>query len=389
MALSRHTIPIIVSPDALLEEPEGEDFLLDEHLSSAELWANRSEGYSQHPSHTLLVDSLDIQRTDEELVALHMISIEPGEKDSNLANIATDDLISLCLKDMSSVPLLSVEEETELAQRVYRARQAAQDLPNLRGPGAYHQRRKYQAIIEDGLKAREHLIKANTRLVISIAKKYIGHGVPFLDLIQEGNLGLMKAVEKFEVHRGFRFSTYATWWIRQSITRAIADQSRTVRLPVHMYDRLRQMQRVSHEVEQKLGRPPSLTELAEAMGITFNKLQWFFKATRLPISLDETIGEDSDTELSTFIEDQGTPSPLQATNQLMLRERIEAVLATLPPREARVLRMRYGLDDNQPHTLEEVGQKFGLTRERIRQIENKALHRLRHPRRARLLREYL
>lgn len=389
MALSRHTIPIIVSPDILLEEPECEDSLLDEHLSSAELWENRGDGYSQHPSHTPLVDSLDIQKTDEELAALHIMPIELGEKDSNLANLATDDLISLCLKEMSSVPLLSAEEEIELAQRVYRARQAAQDLPNLRGPGSYHQRRKYQAIIADGLKAREHLIKANTRLVISIAKKYIGHGVPFLDLIQEGNLGLMKAVEKFEVHRGFRFSTYATWWIRQSITRAIADQARTVRLPVHMYNRLRQMQRVSHEVEQKLGHPPSLTELAEAMGITFNKLQWLFKATRLPISLDETIGEDDDTELSTFIEDQGTPSPLQATNQLMLRERIEAVLATLTPREARVLRMRYGLNDNQPHTLEEVGQKFGLTRERIRQIENKALHRLRHPRRARLLREYL
>jgi RNA polymerase primary sigma factor len=389
MALSRHTIPIIVSPNVFPEEPECEDFLLEEDLSSTELWENRGKGYSQHPSHTFPLETLDIQATDEELLALHMIQREPGEKDTTLANFATEDIISLCLKEMSSVPLLSVEEETDLAQRVYRARQAAQDLPNLRGPGAYHQRRKYQAIIEDGLKAREHLIKANTRLVISIAKKYIGHGVPFLDLIQEGNLGLIKAVEKFEVHRGFRFSTYATWWIRQSITRAIADQSRTVRLPVHMYDRLRQMQRISHEVEQKLGRPPSLTELAEAMGVTFNKLQWLFKATRLPISLDETIGEDDDTELGTFIEDQSTPSPHQAINQLMLRERIESVLATLTPREARVLRMRYGLDDNQPHTLEEVGQKFGLTRERIRQIENKALHRLRHPRRARLLREYL
>ena len=237
--------------------------------------------------------------------------------------------------------------------------------------------------------ARDHLIKANTRLVVSIAKRYMGRGVHFLDLIQEGNLGLMKAVEKYDYHRGFRFSTYATWWIRQTITRAIADQARTIRVPVHMIDRIRQMYKMTHELEQKLGRAPTAEELAEAIGLTTRKVQWIMKVSWLPFSLESPVGDDEDSELGMFIEDEFSPTPMQSAYQTMLRDKIEEVLTTLSPREARVLRLRFGLDDGNVYTLEEVGKKFGLTRERIRQIEGKALRRLRHPRRARQLKDYL
>jgi RNA polymerase primary sigma factor len=241
----------------------------------------------------------------------------------------------------------------------------------------------------DGQNAREHLIKANTRLVVSVAKRYIGRNVAFLDLIQEGNLGLMKAVEKYDYHRGFRFSTYATWWIRQTITRAIADQARTIRVPVHMIDRIRQMYKANHELEQRLGRPPTTEELAEALHLTVHKIQWILKVSWLPLSLESPVGDDEESELGMFIEDEFSPTPLQSAYQSMLKQKLSEVLSTLSPREARILQMRFGLDDGTAYTLEEVGQKFGLTRERIRQIEGKALRRLRHPRRARQLKEYL
>jgi RNA polymerase primary sigma factor len=243
--------------------------------------------------------------------------------------------------------------------------------------------------IQDGLLAREHLIKANTRLVVSVAKKYIGRGVPFLDLIQEGNLGLMKAVEKYDYHRGFRFSTYATWWIRQTITRSIADQGRTIRVPVHMIDRIRQLYRMIHEMEQKLGRMPQVDELAIELGVTMRKVQWMMRVSWLPLSLESPVGDEEDSELGMFVEDDLTPAPIQVAYSNMLRDKIEEVLATLSPREARILRLRFGLDNGRAYTLEEVGQKFGLTRERIRQIEGKALRRLRHPRRARQLKDYV
>jgi RNA polymerase primary sigma factor len=244
--------------------------------------------------------------------------------------------------------------------------------------------------VSDGVMAREHLIKANTRLVVSIAKRYMGRGVPFLDLIQEGNLGLMKAVEKYEYQRGFRFSTYATWWIRQTITRAIADQGRTIRVPVHMVDRIRQLYRTTHEMEQKLGRVPTTDELAEEIGVNTSKVEWMMRVSWLPLSLESPINDDEeDSELGMFIEDQLTPTPSQSTYGNLLREKVQEVLDTLPPREARILRLRFGLENGRAYTLEEVGQKFGLTRERIRQIESKALRRLRHPRRARQLKDYL
>jgi RNA polymerase primary sigma factor len=246
-----------------------------------------------------------------------------------------------------------------------------------------------EALVQDGQQAREHLIKANTRLVVSIAKRYIGRGVPFLDLIQEGNLGLMKSVEKYDYRRGFRFSTYATWWIRQTVTRSIADQGRTIRVPVHMTDRIRQMYKFTHELEQTLGRPPTPEELGEALQIEPRKIQWMQQVSWIPVSLESPVGEEDDTELGMFLEDDLTPTPAQSVHQQMLKERVDEVLSTLSPREARIIRLRFGLDSDRPYTLEEVGQKFGLTRERIRQIEGKALRRLRHPCRARLLREYM
>ncbi len=329
----------------------------------------------------------DLSQTDDEI-------LPDGESDYSTylsgESFSSDDTIGLYLKEMSRVPLLSGDEEVELAKRIERGRQARRELENLHGRGMAARRRELEALVNDGLQAREHLIKANTRLVVSIAKRYMGRGVPFLDLIQEGNLGLMKAVEKFEYKRGFRFSTYATWWIRQTISRSIADQGRTIRVPVHMVDRIRQLYRRTHEMEQKLGRAPNNEELAEELGVSSEKVEWMMRVSWLPLSLESPINDDDEeSELGMFVEDQVTPSPIQTAYTNMLREKIEAVLETLPPREARILRLRYGLENGHQYTLEEVGQKFGLTRERIRQIEGKALRRLRHPRRSRQLKEYL
>lgn len=306
-----------------------------------------------------------------------------------LENISADDSVGLYLKEMSRVPLLTLDEEVSLAQKIEYAKYCKDKLSHLNGKCSARHRVELENAIQDGVLAREHLIKANTRLVVSVAKKYIGRGVAFLDLIQEGNLGLMKAVSKFEYQRGFRFSTYATWWIRQTITRSIADQSRTIRIPVHMTDRLRMMYKAAHKLEQSFGRPPTQEELCLEMGVGHDKLRWMLEVARIPISLESPVGDEDDSELGMFVEDTITPSPSQTTYDNMLRERVDKVLATLSPREARILRLRFGLENGHPYTLEEVGHKFGLTRERIRQIEGKALRRLRHPYRARLLRDYL
>jgi RNA polymerase primary sigma factor len=309
---------------------------------------------------------------------------------ANLISVSSDDTIGLYLREMSCVPLLSLEEEQDLAKRIERGRAALCELDRATGRTPIRHRRELEQFSADGQLAREHLIKANTRLVVSIAKRYIGRGVPFLDLIQEGNLGLMKAVEKYEYQRGFRFSTYATWWIRQTITRSIADQGRTIRVPVHMVDRIRQLYKVTHEMEQKLGRVPTNKELATEIAVPVEKVDWMMRVSWLPLSLESPINEDEeDSELGQFVEDQLTPTPIQSVYAKLLRERVEEVLETLPPRESRILRLRFGIEDGRYYTLEEVGEKFGLTRERIRQIESKALRRLRHPRRARQLRDYL
>ncbi|MEI7848572.1 MAG: sigma-70 family RNA polymerase sigma factor, partial [Chloroflexota bacterium] len=266
-------------------------------------------------------------------------------------------------------------------------RAAKNELQQL--PLSMERRNELGLAVIAGQSAREHLIKANTRLVVSIDKRYTGHGIALLDLIQEGNLGLMKAVVKYDFKRGFRFSTYATWWIRQTISRSIADQSRTIRLPVHMADRIRQIYKTNHTLEQKLGRVPTIDELALELNLTVKKIQWILKVSWLPLSLESPVGDDEESELGMFIEDEFSPTPLQSAYQSMLKEKLGEVLSTLSPREARIIQMRFGLDDGNSYTLEEVGQKFGLTRERIRQIEGKALRRLRHPRRARQLKDYL
>jgi len=305
----------------------------------------------------------------------------------DLSDITADDTISLYLKEMARVPLLTPEEEMELAQRLEHGRAARRCLA--RDGNDPEETERLKRGIERGEEARQHLIKANTRLVVSIAKRYLGHGVPFLDLIQEGNLGLMKAIEKFDYRRGHRLSTYATWWIRQSITRALAEQGRTIRVPVHMSDRIRKLYRIARELEQELGRRPSLEEIAEEVELEPDKVQWVLRASRRPISLERPVGEDEDNELGDFIEDEKVLAPSEAAYQHLLAETMEEVLNTLSPREARILRLRFGLQDGHSYTLEEVGQKFDLTRERIRQIEGEALRKLRHPRRSRQLRNYL
>ncbi len=354
--------------------------------------------------------SRDAERIEAVLVALRRRGVEilDGDIDTDITesdayvpatdmdyapsldSISSDDTIGLYLKEMSRVPLLKVEEELDIARRIENGRACKQEIDRSNGGCPPQQKIVLQQQVEDGLLAREHLIKANTRLVVSVAKKYIGRGVPFLDLIQEGNLGLMKAVEKFDYHRGFRFSTYATWWIRQTITRSIADQGRTIRVPVHMVDRIRQLYKITHEMEQQLSRQPTNEELAEKLDTTPSKVEWMLRVSWLPLSLESPINdEEEDSELGQFVEDQFSPTPIQSAYSKLLREKIEEVLDTLPPREARILRLRFGLENGHNYTLEEVGEKFGLTRERIRQIESKALRRLRHPRRSRQLREYL
>jgi RNA polymerase primary sigma factor len=309
------------------------------------------------------------------------------EVDYDLSGIASDDAVGLYLREMARVPLLKNDEEVRLAKALEAGRNAKKKLSEDGTDPAM--RKELERQVEEGLAAREHLIKANTRLVVSIAKKYIGRGVPFLDLIQEGNLGLMKAVEKFDYSRGYRFSTYATWWIRQTITRAIADQGRTIRVPVHMSDRIRRLYNTAQNLEQEYGRRPTPEELADELDVEPRKVQWMLQVSWRPLSLEQPVGEEEDSELGNFIEDETSPTPAQSTYQYMLEEKIEEMLATLHPREACILRLRFGLGSGRSYTLEEVGKKFGLTRERIRQIEGRALRRLRHPCRSRQLRDYL
>ena len=304
-----------------------------------------------------------------------------------LANIDTDDTIGLYLKEVGRVPLLTATEEVELAQRIEQGRLSREELA--RGNVSQHRRRELQLLIEDGWAAREHLITANSRLVISVAKKYMGRGVPFLDLIQEGNIGLIRAAKKFDYRRGHKFSTYATWWIRQAVTRAIADQGRTIRVPVHMGDQINKLLRVQHQLTQNLGRNPSVEELAVALDIAPQKVENMIQVARRPLSLETPTDDEEDSVLGDFIQDDDiiTPDESAATN--LLREHLDGVLNGLPPREVRILQLRYGLLDGQAYTLEEVGRKMGVTRERVRQIEAQALGRLRHPSVRRKLREYL
>ena len=313
--------------------------------------------------------------------------VDQNALEDYLANIDTDDTIGLYLKEVSRVPLLTAEEEVELAQRIERGRMAREELA--RGNVSIRRRTELRRLIEDGWAAREHLITANSRLVISVAKKYMGRGVPFLDLIQEGNIGLIRATKKFDYRRGHKFSTYATWWIRQAVTRAIADQGRTIRVPVHMGDQINKLLRVQHQLTQKLGRSPSVEELAETLEVPPKKVENMIQVARRPLSLETPTDNEEDSVLGDFIEDDEAPPPDDTATYHLLREHLVEVMGGLPPREVRILQLRYGILDGQAYTLEEVGRKMGVTRERVRQIEAQALSRLRHPAVRRKLRGYL
>jgi RNA polymerase primary sigma factor len=310
-------------------------------------------------------------------------------EDNYLANIDTDDMIGLYLKEVGRVPLLTADEEVSLAKRIEKGRISREEMAKTGASLGMEDRDDHRYNIEDGWAAREHLITANSRLVISVAKKYMGRGVPFQDLIQEGNIGLIRAAKKFDYRRGHKFSTYATWWIRQAVTRAIADQGRTIRVPVHMGDQINKLLRVQHQLTQRLGRDPSVEELAEALDVPPKKVENMIQVARRPLSLETPTDDEEDSVLGDFIQDREAPAPDESATYNLLKEHLEEVLNTLPPREVRILQLRYGLLDGQAYTLEEVGRKMGVTRERVRQIEAQALSRLRHPVIRRKLREYL
>ena len=304
-----------------------------------------------------------------------------------------DDPVRMYLKEIGKVPLLTADQEVELATVMSAGREAQERLAQAEQEGAdpipEDELAELKKQVKAGEKAKQQLAEANLRLVVSIAKRYVGRGMLFLDLIQEGNLGLIKAVEKFDYTKGYKFSTYATWWIRQAITRAIADQARTIRIPVHMVETINKVIRVSRQLLQSLGHDPSPEEISAEMGMPVDKVREILKIAQEPVSLETPIGEEEDSHLGDFIPDDDAPAPADAASATLLKEELAHVLKTLTPREERVLSMRFGLTDGHPHTLEEVGKEFNVTRERIRQIEAKALRKLRHPTRSKKLRDYV
>jgi RNA polymerase primary sigma factor len=396
---------ITKAPDPGLEigQPEEEPTLADELIKKG-----KDQGYltqddilsvfPEAESNLEQLEELYIVLFDEgiSVVEAEKASAEDGEEsdaakvsqeDFDLSAIGIDDTVSLYLKEISRIPLLTAAQEVEYARGMEIGKRARYRLN--KDHLSPNERTRLEGKIREGELYRQKLIKANFRLVVSIAKKYIGRGVSFLDLIQEGNIGLIRAVEKFDHHRGFKFSTYATWWIRQAITRAIADQGRTIRVPVHMCERINKLTRVSRQLVQELGREPTSDEIAGELNTTSRKVERIIKISQRPLSLEMPVGEEQDSHLGDFIPDDSTLGPTDAASHQLLREQMEDILTSLSPREGRVLQLRFGLKDGKAHTLEEVGRKFGVTRERIRQIEAKALRKLRHPSRSRKLRDYL
>ncbi|PPJ23505.1 RNA polymerase sigma factor [Nocardia nova] len=368
-----------VSEDDLSDE--GED-LVEEAAEDEEAEAEDEE--ADEPSEKDKASG-DFVWDEEESEALRQ-----ARKDAELT--ASADSVRAYLKQIGKVALLNAEEEVELAKRIEAGLYATEKLREFADKGEklpVATRRDLQWIMRDGNRAKNHLLEANLRLVVSLAKRYTGRGMAFLDLIQEGNLGLIRAVEKFDYTKGYKFSTYATWWIRQAITRAMADQARTIRIPVHMVEVINKLGRIQRELLQDLGREPTPEELAKEMDITPEKVLEIQQYAREPISLDQTIGDEGDSQLGDFIEDSEAVVAVDAVSFTLLQDQLQSVLETLSEREAGVVRLRFGLTDGQPRTLDEIGQVYGVTRERIRQIESKTMSKLRHPSRSQVLRDYL
>ena len=329
-----------------------------------------------------------VEDLDKELEEIE-VSKEELEDLSVPEGINIDDHVKMYLKEIGKVNLLTPEEELSLAKRMADGETAKEQLEEIGEDIDEDTKKQIDLLIADGEKAKKSLAEANLRLVVSIAKRYVGRGMLFLDLIQEGNLGLIKAVDKFDYTKGYKFSTYATWWIRQAITRAIADQARTIRIPVHMVETINKLVRVSRQLVQELGREPTPEELAKELNMPVDKVREISKISQEPVSLETPIGEEEDSHLGDFIPDEDAPAPSEAASFVLLKEQLGAVLETLSEREAKVLRLRFGLEDGRARTLEEVGKEFDVTRERIRQIEAKALRKLRHPSRSKKLKDFL
>jgi len=380
---------------ALLPEAERDIGLLDEVME--QLMDAGVEVVASAQMDVHLPDDLDHPPQDEIMMEMDEdLDFVVGDIDNDLTADAgyqqaldTDDVVGLYLKEAGRVPLLTAEEEVSLAKRMESAELATEQLEELGEDLPMDDVYTLRELIADGEVAQEHLIRANARLVISVAKKYIGRGVPFLDLIQEGNIGLIRATNKFEYQRGHKFSTYATWWIRQAVSRAVADQGRTIRVPVHMGDQLNRMRRVQLNLIQELGREPSIDELALGMETTPDKIETLLEIARHPVSLETPIDEEGDSTFGDFVEDVSSPAPTEEVATHLLHEQLEKALGRLPVREAQILKLRYGLEDGRVYTLEEVGQTIGVTRERVRQLEAQALNRLRQSSAHVILRDYL
>ena len=385
----------------ILESHEIEEFFKEDNIDSTLLEA--AIDYLERKQIAVIREE-----DDEENLELDEDSAKEALDLTVAEGISTEDPVRMYLKDIGQVQLLTADEERELAIKMENGLKASDEMKELQAKlregtaedsenplseeeieSLKEQIAEKKAIVDEGNDAKQKLTGANLRLVVSIAKRYVGRGMLFLDLIQEGNLGLVKAVEKFDYTKGYKFSTYATWWIRQAITRAIADQARTIRIPVHMVETINKLIRVSRQLLQELGREATSEEIAEEMGISVEKVREILKISQEPVSLETPIGEEEDSHLGDFIQDDNVPVPAEAATQTLLREQLEEVLETLTDREKKVLILRFGLEDGRSRTLEEVGKEFNVTRERIRQIEAKALRKLRHPSRSRKLRDYL
>lgn len=382
----------------ILEYQEISDFFKDMNLDPEKL--ELVLDYLEHNGIDVLKISDDDDDVDDDILLDEEDEVEVDKIDLSVPDgVSVEDSVRMYLKEIGKVPLLSADEEIELAQKMEDGAVAAEKISILKGrmdnatdeekADLKDEIKKLQKEVDFGADAKKRLAEANLRLVVSIAKRYVGRGMLFLDLIQEGNLGLIKAVEKFDYKKGYKFSTYATWWIRQAITRAIADQARTIRIPVHMVETINKLIRVSRQLLQELGREPSPEEIAEEMNMPVERVREILKISQEPVSLETPIGEEEDSHLGDFIKDDNVPVPADAAAFTLLKEQLEEVLGTLTEREQKVLTLRFGLEDGRARTLEEVGKEFNVTRERIRQIEAKALRKLRHPSRSRKLKDYL